>query len=130
MSQEARWSQEAAKKILDKFSDAAAIDTADYQLCSFFLASAKVAIESSEFAARVGALMETKRDGLDQYKESIEQHAEFMFATIQEAVDAVSTGDVKPGERVFVCFPQLKQSHEIPSPRVSEFGDKMDMRSR
>lgn len=54
-------------------------------------------MESSEFAARVGALMEAKRDGLG------EQHAEFMFTTIQEAVDAMSTGDCQTG-RAGLCW--------------------------
>lgn len=55
------WAQEAARLILAEFEDAAAIDTADYQLCGFILAAAKVAGQDAALAARIGGLMEPQR---------------------------------------------------------------------
>lgn len=60
-SEKVEWAQDAARRFIEKFADAAAIDTADYQLCSFGLAAAAVALENEAFAARVGVLMESPR---------------------------------------------------------------------
>lgn len=56
------WTRMAARRLLDEFGEAAAIETADYQLCSFVLAAAEVALKSTEFARHVGELMGSKRD--------------------------------------------------------------------
>jgi hypothetical protein len=55
------WAREAAAKLLNEFADAAAIDTANYQLCGFILAAAKAALEDAAVAHKVESLMEPQR---------------------------------------------------------------------
>jgi hypothetical protein len=55
------WALDAAERILREFGDAPAIDTADYQLCGFILAAAKLATEDPDLARRIGAMMEPER---------------------------------------------------------------------
>lgn len=52
---------EAAERLRVEFADSAAIETANYQICGFIMAAARVAIEDREVAARIGALMEPRR---------------------------------------------------------------------
>ncbi|MGZ8395514.1 MAG: hypothetical protein ACXW3X_02460 [Rhodoplanes sp.] len=61
---ELEWAEDAARRLIERFSDSAAIDTADYQLCGFILAAATVALEDQGVAARIGALMEPMRPGV------------------------------------------------------------------
>jgi hypothetical protein len=58
---DAAWSQGAARIILDKFEDAAAIDTANYRLCGFIIAAAKIALEDEDIAVRIAESMEPER---------------------------------------------------------------------
>jgi hypothetical protein len=55
------WARDAAARILTEFESADAIDTANYQLCGFILAAAKIAAENEDFARRIGDLMEQQR---------------------------------------------------------------------
>jgi hypothetical protein len=55
------WAEDAARRFLNKFSASASIDTADYQLCSFALAAAAVALEDKAFAEKIGVLMKPPR---------------------------------------------------------------------
>jgi hypothetical protein len=58
------WARQAAERLLVEFSDATAIDTADYQLCSFIIAAAELALANDLFAAEVELRMEDKRPDL------------------------------------------------------------------
>lgn len=55
------WAEYAAKGIIDEFDDAAAIDTAGYIPCGFFMAAAKLAVENPEVARMIGERMEPPR---------------------------------------------------------------------
>lgn len=55
------WARDAAFRILTEFETEDAIDTANYQLCGFILAAAKIASENEDFARRIGCLMEQRR---------------------------------------------------------------------
>jgi hypothetical protein len=61
MIDRANWAQSASKRLIDEFSNTAAIDTADYQLCSFILAAARLVSERPDFAQLVGERMESPR---------------------------------------------------------------------
>lgn len=56
----ATWAQDAADRLMAEF-DGGAIDTANYQLCGFIYAAAKLAQQDADLAARIGALMEPPR---------------------------------------------------------------------
>lgn len=56
-----KWARQAAERLLIEFENAAAIDTANYQLCGFILAAATVAIEDDAVAQKIGDLMEPER---------------------------------------------------------------------
>lgn len=55
------WAREAAARITSAFSDSAAIETADYQLCSFIMAAARIALLDDNCAERLGSFMERPR---------------------------------------------------------------------
>lgn len=52
---------DTAARFLDKFEDAAAIDTADYEYCSLMIVAAHLILADRALAARVGELMEPPR---------------------------------------------------------------------
>lgn len=62
----AEWGQRAAQEIMDEHAGAAALDTADYMVCSFVEAAARLALADKTIAERIGALMEPPRKGLDR----------------------------------------------------------------
>lgn len=55
------WAIQAANRLRVEFGDSACIDTANYQLCSFILAAAQVALKDEDVARRIGELMEPPR---------------------------------------------------------------------
>lgn len=57
----AAWAVEAARDLLSKFSREASIDTANYRLCGFISAAARLASDDDDVARRIGALMEPPR---------------------------------------------------------------------
>lgn len=61
MGDQAQWAQIAASRLISEFSDVAAIETANYHLCSFILAAAKVVSNDPNLALRIGSLMEPER---------------------------------------------------------------------
>jgi hypothetical protein len=50
--------QDAAKRLRDEFANAVAIETANYDMCWFVMAAAKLALEDEDIAARIGKKME------------------------------------------------------------------------
>jgi hypothetical protein len=56
------WGRRVAQEIIDDWADAAALDTACYRICSFLDAAAKLALEDSTVARRIGAIMEPPRE--------------------------------------------------------------------
>lgn len=67
MSEQAQWAQMAASRLISEFSDVAAIETANYHLCSFILAAAKIVYDDADFALTVGSLMEPERKARASY---------------------------------------------------------------
>ncbi|NRP70619.1 hypothetical protein ILFOPFJJ_01500 [Ensifer psoraleae] len=55
------WGRRAAQEIVDEYSNAAAIDTACYRVCSFVDAAAKLALADSSVALRIGEMMDPPR---------------------------------------------------------------------
>lgn len=49
--------QQAANQLIGEFESAAAINTANYQLCEFILAAANLAKEDLDLAQKIGARM-------------------------------------------------------------------------
>lgn len=56
------WGRRVAQEIIDEHSDAAALDTACYRVCSFVDAAAKLALLDRSFARLLGASMEPPRE--------------------------------------------------------------------
>lgn len=52
---------EAASSLIAEAESAAAIEVADYQVCSFIIAAAWAAINDAALAERIGAAMERSR---------------------------------------------------------------------
>lgn len=59
------WARDAAARITSAFSDSAAIETADYQLCSFIMAAARIALLDDNCAEGLGSFMERPRRDVD-----------------------------------------------------------------
>jgi hypothetical protein len=60
-TKENEWAQTAARKIIEKYADVAAIETANYQECGFIMAAAKLALSDDAIASRIARLMEPHR---------------------------------------------------------------------
>lgn len=56
------WATLVAREIVIEYSDAAAIDTGSYRVCGFVDAAAKLALEDSDVARRIGEKMEPRRE--------------------------------------------------------------------
>jgi hypothetical protein len=58
------WAAEAARRILENQGDTAAIETANYQECSFIIRAAELVLRDRELAERIGRMMEPRRSGI------------------------------------------------------------------
>jgi hypothetical protein len=61
------WAREAAVHITGAFSDSAAFETADYQLCSFIMAAARITLQDDNCAERIGSFMERPREDVERF---------------------------------------------------------------
>lgn len=67
MTRKSKWAQSTALHLLTQFTDAAAIDTADYQLVSFIKAAAEMAIQDSAFAKKIEELVAPQRPDVPSF---------------------------------------------------------------
>jgi len=57
------WARKVAGGVVERFADAAAIETAHYATCSLIVAMASLVLSDPALAMRVGGLMEAPRGG-------------------------------------------------------------------
>lgn len=61
MIDQKNWAITAAEQLRAEFGDTSSIDTADYQLCTFIMAAAELALRDENVARRIAELMEPQR---------------------------------------------------------------------